>query len=263
MKKLFKTILVVLLIAVSLSGCGQKEPTEKTLYEQIKERGYIIVGTEGTYFPNSYHDESGALVGFDVEVAALIAKYMGVEVQYFETEWASIFTALDSGKIDMIVNECGYNEDRAQKYDFSTPYSYIQGAVLTRGDNTTINSLDDLKGKVAANEATSLLGAKAQELGATLDPVNAMAQSISEVVNGRADCTLNYVTSFAAYMKENPNVDVKIAVLMDAEPTSYIPVVKGNSDLINAVNDALDKARASGELSALSMKYYDVDITHE
>ena len=111
MTKFLKTLLAAVLLCVSLTACTGGKPAEKSLLEQIKERGYIIVGTEGTYFPNSYHDDNGNLVGFDVEVAALIAKYMGVEVQYYETEWASIFTALDSGKIDMIVNECGYNDE--------------------------------------------------------------------------------------------------------------------------------------------------------
>ena len=261
MKKTLKVLLAVFLVMLTLAGCKKEPEKEKTLLEQIRERGYIIVGTEGTYFPNSYHDESGKLVGFDVEVAAVVAKYIGVEVQYYETEWASIFTALDTGKIDTIVNECGWKEERAAKYDFSTPYTFVQGAIMTRADNDTIHSLEDLAGKVAANESTSLLGEKAQEYGATLDAVNAMAQSISEVVNGRADCTLNYVTSFAAYMKENPDAPVKIAVLLEANPTAYIPVVKGNEDLINAINDALAKASASGELTAISMKYFDVDVT--
>ena len=261
MKKTLSVLLAVLLLMLSLTGCKKEPEKEKTLLEQIRERGYIIVGTEGTYFPNSYHDESGKLTGFDVEVAAVVAKYIGVEVQYYETEWASIFTALDTGKIDIIVNECGWKEERAAKYDFSTPYTFVQGAIMTRADNDTIHSLEDLAGKVAANESTSLLGEKAQEYGATLDAVNAMAQSISEVVNGRADCTLNYVTSFAAYMKENPDAPVKIAVLLEANPTAYIPVVKGNEDLLNAVNDALAKARESGELKAISMKYFDVDVT--
>ncbi|MBR2792766.1 MAG: transporter substrate-binding domain-containing protein [Erysipelotrichaceae bacterium] len=261
MKKTLSVLLAVLMMVLSLAGCQKEPDKEKTLLEQIKERGYIIVGTEGTYFPNSYHDESGKLTGFDVEVAALVAKYMGVEVQYYETEWASIFTALDTGKIDTIVNECGWKEERAVKYEFSNPYTYVQGAIMTRNDNDTIHSLEDLNGKVAANESTSLLGEMAQQYGATLDAVNAMAQSISEVVNGRADCTLNYVTSFAAYMKENPDAPVKIAVLLEANPTAYIPVLKGETDLINAINDALKKASDSGELTAISMKYFDVDVT--
>lgn len=243
---------------------SQEEATaKKDLYDEIMERGVIRVGTEGTYAPNSYHDEDDKLVGFDVEVAALIAKNLGVEVEYVETEWSSIFASLDAGTIDIVVNEVGYNEERAEKYDFSQPYSYVQKAILVKGDNNDINSLEDLQGKIAANESTSLFGALALENGAELDPVNAMAQSISEVITGRADLTLNYVTSFNDYTKEHPEEDVKIIPVGDPEPTSYVPVLKGNDKLVSAINDALDQARESGELAEISKKYYGIDVTSE
>ncbi len=229
---------------------------------QIRERGKLIIGTEGTYSPNSFHDESGALVGFDVETAALIAKYMGVEPEYVETEWASIFAALDAGQIDVVVNEVGYTDERAEKYDFSEPYAFSRRCILVKGDNEDIKSFEDLAGHTAANESSSLFGQMAEEYGANLDPVNAMAQSISEVLNGRADCTLNYETAFNDYMKEHPEADVKIVAYADPEPSSYVPVIKGNSDLVDAINDALDKARESGELAEISKKYYGgVDVT--
>lgn len=253
-------LLAVLLLLTGFTGCSKKTE-QQDLYDVIMKRGYIVVGTEGTYFPNSYHDEKGDLVGFDVEVAAVIAEYLGVEVRYYETEWKSIFAALDSGKIDIIVNECGKDEKRELKYDFSQPYSFVQGAILTRADDDRIQSLQDLKGKVAANEATSTLGALAMEMGAELDAVNEMAQSISEVINGRADCTLNYVTSFMAYLKQHPEANVKIAAYMEAQPTSYVPVVKGNEKLVAAINDALAQALASGKLKAISEKYFDTDVT--
>ena len=234
---------------------------EPDLLDEILERGYIVVGTEGTYSPNSYHDENDELVGFDVEVAALVAKHMGVEVQYLETEWASIFAALDAGQIDTVINEVGYTDERAEKYDFSQPYAFVQGGILVKSDNTDINSFEDLKGKVAANESTSTWGATALEYGAELDPVNAMAQSISEVLNGRADCTLNYITAFADYMKEHPEEEGKVAATTDPEPSSYIPVKKGNERLVEAINKALDEAYESGELKAVSEKYFGIDVT--
>ncbi len=247
-----------------LTAATEAETGKETdLLDEILERGYIIVGTEGTYSPNSYHDENDNLVGFDVEVAAAIAKYMGVEVRYVEMEWASIFAALDAGQIDIVVNEVGYTEERAEKYDFSEPYAFVQGGILVKSDNTDINSFEDLAGKIAANESTSTWGAAALDYGAELDPVNAMAQSISEVLNGRADCTLNYVTAFADYMKENPDAEVKIAAYSEPEPSSYIPVVKGNDRLLAAINDALAKAAADGELTEISMKYFGIDVTTE
>lgn len=250
----------------SEAGADQEtasEQEEADLLDEILDRGYLLVGTEGTYSPNSYHDESGELVGFDVEVAALVAKYLGVDVQYVEMEWASIFAALDAGQIDVVVNEVGYTEERAEKYDFSKPYAFVQGGILVKKDDDSINSFEDLAGKIAANESTSTWGALALEYGAELDPVNAMAQSISEVLNGRADCTLNYVTAFADYQKENPDADVKIAVYSDPEPSSYIPVVQGNERLVAAINDALEQAQESGELAEVSNKYFGIDVTSE
>ena len=240
-----------------------KAEETKDLYDEIIERGVIRVGTEGTYAPNTYHDENDNLVGFDVEVAAVIAKNIGVEVEYVETEWSSIFASLDAGTIDIVVNEVGYNEERAEKYDFSKPYSFVQKAILVRGDNEDIASLDDIAGKVAANESTSLLGALALEKGAELDPVNEMAQSISEVLNGRADLTLNYLTAFNDYVNQHPEEDVKVITVGDPEPTSYVPVVKGNDKLVAAIDEALANAKESGELAEISIKYYGIDVTSE
>lgn len=264
MKKWIRVMLIGLM-TLGLVACGNKSQTEtgKDKLDEIKERGYLLVGTEGTYAPNSYHDADNKLVGFDVEVAATIAKHLGVEVKYVETEWASIFAALDAGQIDVVVNEVGYTEERAEKYDFTEPYAFVQGGILVREDDDSIRRFEDLEGKVAANESTSTWGATAVEYGATLDPVNAMAQSISEVLNGRADCTLNYVTAFHDYMKENPDAKVKIAVYSDPEPSSYIPVVKGNEKLVEAINQALKEAQESGELSAISEKYFGVDVTQK
>lgn len=261
MKK-FCSVLLIVVMAMALVACGKKDSAAgKDKLDEILDRGYLIVGTEGTYAPNSYHDENNNLVGFDVEVAAAVAKHMGVEVQYVETEWASIFAALDAGQIDVVVNEVGYTDERAEKYDFTNPYAFVQGGILVNSDDNSINSFEDLKGKTAANESTSTWGATALEYGAELDPVNAMAQSISEVLNGRADCTLNYVTAFADYMKENPDAPVRVAVYSDPEPSSYIPVVKGNERLVEAMNKALKEALESGELAEISMKYFGIDVT--
>ena len=257
MRKFLALALVLSLALASVSCCF----AESDLLDEILERGVLRVGTEGTYQPNSYHDENGDLVGFDVEVAQLVGKYMGVEVEFLETEWASIFAALDAGQIDTVINEVGYTEERAQKYDFSEPYAFVQGGILVKADNDTITSFEDLAGKTAANESTSTWGATAESYGANLDPVNAMAQSISEVLNGRADCTLNYVTAFADYMNQHPEAEVKIAAYSEAEPSSYIPVVKGNERLVAAINDALAQAAASGELAEVSMKYFGIDVT--
>jgi cystine transport system substrate-binding protein len=260
-----KVISLVLAVVFSLSLTAATAEGGDDLLDTIKERGTLIVGTEGTWSPYTYHDESETLVGFDVEVAKLIADYIGVEIQYSETVWSSIFASLDAGQIDTVVNEVSYTEERAVKYDFSEPYTFTQRAILVLADNDAINGLEDIAGKTASNDPTSTIGQFAQDNGAVLDPVGEMAQSISEVLNGRADLTVNTTVAFADYLEQHPENEekVKIIIVSDPAPSGYVPVLKGNGKLVAAINEALQKAREDGTLSELSLKYFGVDITKE
>ena len=89
MKKLISVILTVALILTAAAAAAEGN----NHLEEIKARGTLIVGTEGTWSPYTYHDEDDRLVGFDVEVARLIADYIGVDIAYSETVWSSIFGA--------------------------------------------------------------------------------------------------------------------------------------------------------------------------
>ena len=233
------------------------------LLSEIKSRGYIVIGTEGTWSPYTYHDDNDELVGFDVEVARYVADYLGVEAQFSETEWSSIFASLDAGQIDVVFNGVSYSEERAEKYDFTEPYNYSQYAILVLADNDEINALEDVKGKTAANDPTSTIGKFAEDSGATLDEVHEFAQSVSEVKNGRADLTFGTTVGLADYLKQHPeDADVfKVITVSDPEPNAYVPVVKGNEELVNAINEALSKAREDGTLSKLAIKYFDIDTT--
>ena len=244
-------------------AAAEAEATGDDLLNEIKERGYIIVGTEGTWSPYTYHDDNDELVGFDVEVAKYIADYIGVDVQYSETLWGSMFASLDAGQIDVVINSVSYSDERAEKYDFSEPYNYSQHAFLALKDNDEVNTLEDAKGKTAANDPTSSIGKYAEDNGAILDEVGEAAQAVSEVRNGRADLSFGTTVGFADYLKQHPEDEevFKVVVTSDPEPNAYIPVVKGNEELVKVINEALDKAREDGTLSALALKYFDLDTT--
>lgn len=245
------------------SGEESRENTDSDLLAQILEEGVITIGTEGTYSPNSYHDESGNLVGFDVEVAEKIAEKLGVRAEFVESEWDSLFAGMDSGRIDIVVNEVEASEERREKYDFSEPYTYIQGALLVAEDNDEIQSVEDLEGKRAAQNLTSSWGQLGESYGAELIGVDSMNQSVELLLTGRADVTLNAETAFYDFMKNQPDQAVKIAAMTDSTTSSVIPVRKGNESLVNAINDALDEMRESGELEELSVKYFGEDVTAE
>ena len=233
------------------------------LLDQILEKGVITIGTEGTYSPNSYHDESGRLVGFDVEVAEKVAEKLGVRAEFVESKWDSLFAGMDSGRIDIVVNEVEASEERRAKYDFSEPYTYIHGALLVANDNNEIQSVEDLNGKRAAQNLTSSWGQLAESYGAELVGVDSMNQSVELLLTGRADVTLNAETAFYDFMKNQPDQAVKIAAMTDSTTSSVIPVRKGDEDLVNAINAALDELRESGDLAELSIKYFGEDVTAE
>lgn len=230
---------------------------------KILEAGKIVIGTEGTYSPNSYHDESGKLVGFDVEVGEKIAEKLGVEAEFFEAEWDSLFSSMDAGRIDTVINEVEYSDERALKYDFSQPYTYIHGALMVKGDNEEIKTFEDLDGKKAAQNLTSSWGKMAEEYGAELVSVDAVAQTVDLLLAGRADATLNVETAFSDYLKKNPDADVKVVALTEEASSSLVPVKKGNEELLKAINEAIDELRASGELKELSEKYFGMDVTSQ
>ena len=262
-KRIIALLLLATFAVLFLSSCGAKKEAGGGLLADIKKRGYIIVGTEGTWSPYTYHDENDNLVGFEVEVAKYIADYLGVDVQYTETAWSSIFAALDAGQIDIVVNSVAYTDERAEKYDFSIPYNYSQYAFMTLVDNDDINSLEDVKGRIAANDPTSNIGKFAEAAGVEFDEVKETAQAFSEIRNGRAEVLFSTLVGLADYFQPHPDDkgDFRVIVASDPSPTGYVPVLKGNEDLVAEIDKALEQAKKDGTLSKLALKYFDVDTT--
>ena len=233
------------------------------LLAQIKERGSIIVAMEGTWAPWTYHDEDDNLVGYDVEVAQNIAEKLGVEVEFIEGAWDGLLAGLDAGRYDIMVNGVGVTEERAEKYNFSTPYAYNKTAVIVRGDYDEISSMEDLKGKKTANTISSTYAAQAEAYGATVTGVDDLNQTIELLLSKRIDATLNAEVVFNDYKKEHPDSNIKIATYSDQVEEIAIPIRKGDDTvtLLEAVNDALDEMVKDGTLTELSEKYFGMDIS--
>ena len=279
-KKITALALTAALFAAVLAGCGSSAasssaaPTADSAaatadtaaadqLAQIKERGTITIAMEGTWAPWTYHDESDTLVGYDVEVGTLIAEKLGVEPEFVEGEWDGLLAGLDAGRYDIMVNGVDITEERAEKYDFSEPYAYNRTAVITKGDNDTINTLEDLNGKKTANTISSTYAQLAEQYGAEVTGVDDLNQTFELLNSGRIDATLNAEVTFYDYTKEHPDANVKIAVLTQDANEVAIPLRKGeeSATLREAINAAIDELRASGQLKELSEKYFGTDIS--
>ncbi len=259
--------------SVGLTGCssqggGQSSQENSStgsgdLLAQIQERGEIVIAMEGTWAPWTYHDESGTLVGFDVEVGQQIAQALGVEATFVEGEWDGLLAGLDAGRYDIMINGVDITEERSDAYDFSDPYAYNRTAVIVSGDNTDITSMEDLEGKHTANTISSTYAEVAEGYGAEVTGVDDLNQTFELLLSGRIDATLNAEVTYYDYMEAHPDANIKIACLNPEATQVAIPFRKGEetASLREAVNQALADMRESGALSELSEKYFGTDIT--
>ena len=261
-RNVFLSLLLAGLLA--LAGCGQNGGSQEEsgdLLSRIKDRGELVVAMEGTWAPWTYHDESDALAGYDVEVSTAIAEKLGVSVRFEEGEFDGLLAGLEAGRYDIMVNGVDIDEERSQKYDFTVPYAYNRTAVIVRGDNDDIASLEDLSGKRTANTITSTYAKLAEQYGAEVTGVDDLNQTFELLLSGRIDATLNAEVSYYDYMKAHPDADIRIAVLAPDATQTAIPVPKGETSLVSALNDALAELSEDGTLSALSKKYFGTDIS--
>ena len=283
MKKILKksaAALAALTLTAALAGCGSSassaatstdttastaETSGENKLEKVKAAGKVVIGVEGTYPPFTYHDDNGELTGLDVELGKALAEKLGVEVEFQEAAWDSLLIGIDTGRFDTVINSVSITDERAEKYDFSTPYAFNRTAVITKADDDSINTLEDLKGKKTANTISSTYAELAEQYGATVTGVDDLNQTFELLLSGRIDATLNAEMTFYDYTKEHPDANVKIAVLTDDANRIAIPMRKGDetATLRTAIDAAIDELRADGTLKALSEKYFGRDISTE
>ena len=231
----------------------------------IQANGKLVVALEGAWQPWSYHDESDTLVGYDVEVSRAIAEKLGVEPEYVESDWDSLFAGLDAGRFDIVCNGVEVTDERSKTYDFTTPYGYIHTALAVRKDNEDIKSFEDLKGKTTANSLASTYMELAESYGATVQGIDTLEETIQLLTAGRIDATLNADVSFYDYLNVHPDADFKIVAQTEDASHVAIPLRKGDdsASLLEAINTAIDELRADGTLKELSEKYFGQDISSE
>ncbi len=251
-------VLPVLLAAGALAACSSG--SSGAAGDASGDAEVLRVGTEGTYSPFTFHDADGELTGYDVEVVTAVADELGLEVEFSETTWDSIFAGLEANRYDVIANQVTVNDERAAKYDFSTPYTVSTGVAVVAADDDAVTSIDDVAGLTAAQSATSNWSQVATDAGATVEAVEGFTQAVALLKQGRIDVTFNDDLAVLDYLKQSGDTSVKIAFETGDTVEQAFALRKG-SDLTARIDEALATLRADGTLAEISEKWFGEDVS--
>jgi len=221
----------------------------------------LKVGTEGTYKPFTFHDpKTNKLTGYDVEVVTAVAAKLGRSVQFSESTFDAIFAGLDASRYDVVANQISVNPERQAKYAFSEPYTVSEGVVVTRADDTSVNSIADVQGKTSAQSTTSNFAATAREAGAKVEAVEGFTQAVALLKQKRVDITINDNLAVLDYLKTTGDKGIKIAA-KTGDRTEQAFAFRNDSELPPQFDKALAQLRADGTLAKISQKWFAEDVS--
>jgi polar amino acid transport system substrate-binding protein len=303
MKKKLVVLLLMLLLALSLIACGggqveEAAPTEAAggepettateapaadgLLADILARGVVRVSTDPNYEPQSFLDENGDFVGFDIDVAREIAERLGVEVEFVTPDWDVITAGNWGGQWDMSVGSMTVTTARQEVLDFASPAYYYTPAQFAAADGSGIEALEDLNGQaVCVGLSTTYetwLNGNAADLG--LPEASFYAEPPTDIsvvpLATDAECPQSIQAGrqeFQAFLSSNTVVQAAI----DGGVTVHrvgSPVFSENLAVAFDKNSSLDNASAvqrvgeiiqemhdDGTLRELSMKWFSEDLT--
>lgn len=250
-----KVLLNILLAGIVQFGFTQLTYAQSTL-DSIHSTGVFRIGTEGAYAPFSYHEASGKLTGFDVEIGREIALRMKVKPEFIEGKWDGLISGLDAGRSDAVMNQIAITPEREKKYSFSLPYVISEAVLITRKDNNEIKTFSDLKGKKSAHTLTNNFAQIARNYGADIIGVNGFNQEVDLVSTGRADATINDKLSYLDYKKHRPDAPVKIVAADTQAAQSAVLLRKNDTELKAAVDKAITEIKVDGTYQHIWDKYF-------
>ena len=241
MKKVFVSILALSLGVLTVFGTGcTKKQTE------------LIMATNAEFPPYEYYD-GDKIVGIDAEIEQAIADEMGATLVIEDMQFDSILASVQTGKADMGVAGMTITEDRLQNVDFSIPYATAMQVIIVPEDSD-ITTPDDLAGKTIGVQLGTTGDIYADDIeDATIERYNKGFEAVSALTQGKVDAVIIDNEPAKVFVSQNEGLKVVSEEFTIEEYA--IAIKKGNTDLLNQVNDAISKLQESGKLQEIVDKY--------
>lgn len=272
MKRKISLLLAVLMLAGVMVGCGttavDDQTGEDTSWQYIEDKGTIVLGLDDEFPPMGFRDEAtNELVGYDLDMAKLVAEELGVEVIFQPISWDAKEAELNTKKIDIIWNGFSISDDRLLTFNFSTPYLKNRQAVVVLED-TAIATKEDLAGKTigvqgGSNAKEAVEGDEAvASIIAGLQEYDTIPLALLDLKSGRVDAVVadevvvRYLTSLEDQAYKFLGYDFGVE--------SYaVGMRKGEDAFTEKFNEALATVMAGDEAKAVAEKWGLTDMLYE
>ena len=267
MKKLTALLLIAALTLSLFAGCGKS--AEKNALDIIKQRGYITMATDAAWAPYEYVGENGQPDGCDIELAKEIAKGLGVELKIINAAFDTLPTYVESGEADMILAAMTITEERKQTMDFSNPYTMAQQYIIVAKDNSSVKTIEDRAGyTIGAHLGTTGDFLVCDEIdlddgvlhgtGASYAQYKDLTVASLDLNSGALQAVVCDGPMAENMCIRNENLKCFPLVYADGSGTdeSYgVAVKKGNTALLEAINQILDPLVADGTFDQFFVKH--------
>lgn len=255
----------VLAAGIVLAACGKKE--EPAAVEPAASAPapapaptVYAVGTDAAYAPFESQDEKGEIVGFDIDVLKAIAAKAGFEVKFINTPWEGIFNSLGQGDRDIVISAVTITDERKQTLDFSDAYFDAAQLIAVR-DNSKVTKFADLK-KLKVGVQTGTTGDEAitklqGKTSTNIKRFESTPLALKELESGGVDAVVADNGVVIHHVANNPGAKFKTISDTEFAPEQYgIAVKKGNTAVLEKINQGLAGIKADGTYDQIYTKYF-------
>jgi polar amino acid transport system substrate-binding protein len=250
----------------TLIAMGGRAVAAPITLDGLKKAGEVKVGCEAAYVPFTYRDDSGKIVGFDVEFASKMFAPIGVKPLFIDTQWSGVIPALYAGRFDMVPT-MSYTKERLERVLFSLPYADASQALLVRAaDKNSIKTIADMSGKVLGIKLGSpgetlknkLEAQLKTERGAGFKDVKTYDDhpaAYLALAQGSVDGVLNTVPTLAVVMRDKPGAFAMVTNVGGNNWHGYA-FRKEDIEIADFMNGRITAMKGNGELAALQDKWF-------
>jgi glutamine transport system substrate-binding protein len=257
MKKFSICLILFILAVAALTGCGSQPAPASKPEAQAPAKVYKV-GMDATYAPFGFQDQSKKeYLGFDVDIIKAIAKAEGFNVEVNNLAFDGLIPALQTGNLDIVINDMTINEERSKAVSFSKPYYTAGLGLVVRKDNNNIHGTKDLNGKRIGVSIGSTGAEVAHKIpGAKIREFNTIVDAFLELKNDGVDAVINDKPVNEYYVLTKGK-DFAKAVDGDFEVEYLgIAVAKKNTELLEKINKGLATIKSNGQYAEIYKKWF-------